>query len=107
MMAKILQCGKNRIAEPSPVHGFGMGSNKAKAKNAAMDMAHGFANLVAAARSAEFQCPTDGGCPKMIGPQVANEKTTELVTVELQKNLYLSVEAQLRHCNFLQINRIQ
>jgi len=27
----------------------------------------------------------------MIGPQVANEKTTELVTVKLQNNLYLSV----------------
>jgi len=87
----VLQCGKNKIPEPVPVHGFGMGSNKAKAKSAAMDMAHGFANLAAATRAAELKCPTDEGCPKMIGPEVANEKTTELLTVELQNNLYLSV----------------
>jgi hypothetical protein len=37
-----------------------------------------------------LQCPTEK-CPKMIGPQVANEKTTELLTVKLQNNLYLSV----------------
>ena len=89
-MAKILDCGKNKIAEPVPVHGFGMGPTKAKAKRAAMDMAHGFANLVAASRAAEFKCPTEE-CGKMIGPQVANEKTIELVTVKLQNNLYLSV----------------
>jgi hypothetical protein len=90
-MAKMLQCGKNNIAEPEPVHGFGMGPTKAKAKGMAIDMAHGFANAVAATRAAELKCPTDEGCPKMIGPQVANEKTTELVTVKLQNNLYLSV----------------
>jgi len=38
-MAKVLQCGKNKIAEPEPVHGFGMGPTKAK--SVAMDMAHG------------------------------------------------------------------
>ena len=90
-MAKMLQCGKNQIAGPVPVHGFGMGLNKTKAMQAAMDMAHGFANLVAATRAAEFKCSTDKGCPKMIDHQVANEKTTELVTVNLQNNLYLSV----------------
>jgi hypothetical protein len=90
-MAKVLQCGKNKIAEPVPVHGFGVGPNKVKAKSAAMDMAHGFANLVAATRAAELKYPTDEGCPKMIGLQVANEKTTELLTVKLQDNLYLSV----------------
>ena len=90
-MAKVLQCGKNKIAEAEPVHGFGMGRTKAKAKSVAMDMAHGFANLVAARRAAELKCPTDEGCPKMIGLQVANEKTTELLTVKLQNNLYLSV----------------
>jgi hypothetical protein len=89
-MVKILDCGKNTIAEPVPVHGFGMGPNKAKAKSVAMDMAHGFANAVAATRALGFQCPT-AECPKMIGPQVANEKTTELLTVKLQDNLYLSV----------------
>jgi len=89
-MAKILDCGKNKITEPVPVHGFGMGPTKAKAKSVAMDMAHGFANAVAAARAAKLQCPTEE-CPKMIGPQIANEKTTELVTVKLQANLYLSV----------------
>ena len=89
-MAKILHCGKNEIAVPEPVHGFGMGRTKAKAKSVAMDMAHGFANAVAAARAIELQCPTEE-CPKMIGPQVANEKTTELVTVKLQDYLYLSV----------------
>jgi len=68
-----------------------MGPTKAKAKSVAMDMAHGFANAVAAARGAKSQCPTGEECPKMIGPQVANEKTTELVTVKLQNNLYLSV----------------
>ena len=67
-----------------------MGPTKAKAKSVAMDMAHGFANAVAAARATKLQCPTKE-CPKMIGPQVANEKTTELVTVKLQANLYLSV----------------
>ena len=90
-MAKMLQCGKNQIAGPVPVHGFGMGLNKTKAMQAAMDMAHGFANLVATTRAAEFKCPTDKGCPKMKGPQVANEKTIELLTVKLQNNLYLSV----------------
>jgi hypothetical protein len=89
-MAKILHCGKNKIAEPLPVHGFGMGPSKAKAKSVAMDMAHGFANAVAVARAAKLQCPTKE-CPTMIGPQVANEKTTELLNVKLQNNLYLSV----------------
>ena len=90
-MAKVLLCGKNKIPEPVPVHGFGVGPTKAKAKSAAMDMAHGFANLVAATRAVKIECPTDEGCPKMIGLQVANEKTTELLTVKLQNNLYLSV----------------
>ncbi len=89
-MAKILDCGKNKITEPVPVHGFGMGRNKAKAKSVAMDMAHGFANAVAAARAVELQCPKEK-CPKMRHPQVANENTTELLTVKLQNNLYLSV----------------
>jgi hypothetical protein len=89
-MAKILDCGKNKIAEPAPAHGFGMGGTKAKAKQAAMDMAHGFAKLIATAHAAEFKCPKED-CPKMIGPQVAHEKTTELLTVKLQNNLYLSV----------------
>ena len=89
-MTKILNCGKNKIAEPAPVHGFGVGPLKANAKRAAMEMAHGFANLVAASRAAEFKCPTKE-CGKMIGPQVANEKTTELLTVKLQDKLYLSV----------------
>ena len=61
-MTKVLQCGKNKIPEPVPVHGFGVGPTKAKAKSAAMDMAHGFANLVAATRAAELKCPTDEGC---------------------------------------------
>ena len=90
-MIKILNCGKNQIVEPVPVHGFGVGPNKAKAKSAAMDMAHGFANLAAAERAAELKCPTTEGCPTMTGPHVTNEKTTELVTVRLHNNLYLSV----------------
>jgi hypothetical protein len=89
-MAKILHCGKNKIAEPQPVYVFGLGPNKAKAKSAAMNMAHGFAIAVAAARAAELKCPPEE-CSKMIGPLVANEETTELVTVKLQNNLYLSV----------------
>jgi hypothetical protein len=89
-VAKILHCGKNKITESVPVHGFGVGPNKTKAKSVAIDMAHGFANAVAAARAAELQCPTEE-CPKMIRPQVVNEKTTELLTVILQANLYLSV----------------
>ena len=90
-MAKVLHCGKNTIAEPVPVHGFGTGPTKAKAKRAAVDMAHGFANLVAATRAAELKFPRSERSPKMIGAQVANEKTTELLTVKLQNNLYLSV----------------
>jgi hypothetical protein len=89
-MPKILDCGKNKIVEPTPAHGFGMGATKAEAKHAAMDMAHGFAKLIATAHAAEFKCRREE-CPKMKGPQVANEKTTELLTVKLQNNLYLSV----------------
>jgi hypothetical protein len=89
-MAKILHRGKNKIAEPEPVYGFGLGPTKIKAKNPAMKMAHGFAIAAAAARAAEFKCPTEEGS-KMMGPLVANDKTTELVTVKLQNNLYLSV----------------
>jgi hypothetical protein len=89
-VAKILHCGKNKITESVPVHGFGLGSNKAKAKSVAIDMAHGFANAVAAARAAELQCPIEE-CPKMTRPQLVNEKSTELLTVILQANLYLSV----------------
>jgi hypothetical protein len=80
-MAKILHRGKKKIAEPVPVYGFGLGPTKTKAKNPAMKMAHGFAIAAAAARAAKFKCPT----------LVANDKTTELVTVKLQNNLYLSV----------------
>ena len=89
-MAKMLQCGKNKIAGAVPVHGFGIGRTKAKAKSVAIDMAHGFANAAATTRALGLQCPTEE-CPKMIVPQVANEKTTELLTVKLQANLYLSV----------------
>jgi hypothetical protein len=80
-----------------------MGGTKAEAKHAAIDMAHGFAKLIATAHAAVFKCPREE-CPKMIGPQVANEKITELLTVKLQNNLYrFSGEAQLRHCNFLPV----
>jgi hypothetical protein len=89
-MAKILHRGKNKIAEPVPVYGFGLGPTKIKAKNPAMKMAHGFAIAAAAARAAEFKYPTEE-CSKMTGPLVVNDKTTELVTVKLKNNLYLSV----------------
>ena len=102
-MPKILHCGKNKITESVPVHGFGVGPNKTKAKSVAIHMAHGFANAVAATRAAELQCPAEE-CPKMIRPQVVNEKTTELLTVILQANLYsFSGENQLRHSNFLSV----
>jgi hypothetical protein len=42
-----------------------------------------------AARTKKWECPEN--CPKKIGPQIANEKTTELLPVKLDKNLYLSV----------------
>jgi hypothetical protein len=86
----ILKCGNNTIAVNVPVHGFGIGPTKAKAKNVAMDMAHAFANAVAAFRAKNWRCP-GRECPAMAGPIVANEKTTELVSVKLDNNLYLSV----------------
>jgi hypothetical protein len=86
----VLNCGKNTIAATVPVHGFGMGPTKAKARSVAMNMAHAFANAVAAARAAKWKCPAVE-CPQMVGPVVANEKTTELVSVKLEDNLYLSV----------------
>jgi hypothetical protein len=89
-MAKILHRGKNKVAEPVAVYGFGLDPTKTKAKSPAMKMAHGFAIAAAAARAAEFKCPTEEGS-KMMGPLVANDKTTELVTVKVQNNLYLSV----------------
>jgi hypothetical protein len=89
-VAKILHCGKNKLTESVPVHGFGLGSNKAKAKSVAIDMTHGFAKSVAAKRATELQFPKEE-CPTMIRPQVVHEKTTELLTVILQANLYLSV----------------
>ena len=72
-MAKMLHCGKNKIDGAVPVHGFGLGPTKAKAKSVAMDMAHGFANAVAATRALGLRCPTEE-CPKMRGPQVARFK---------------------------------
>jgi hypothetical protein len=89
-MAKILHRGKNKVAEPVAVYGFGLGPTKTKAKSPAMKMAHGFAIAAAAARVAELKCPTEE-YSKIIGPLVANDKTTELVTVKLQNSLYLSV----------------
>jgi hypothetical protein len=89
-MAKILHRGKYKIAEPVPVYGFGLGPTKTKAKSPAVKMAHGFAIAAAAARVAELKCPTEE-YSKIIGPLVANDKTTELVTVKLQNSLYLSV----------------
>jgi hypothetical protein len=53
-MTKIPRCGKNKVPEPVPVHGFGLGPNKAHAKSVAIHMAHGFANAVAAARAVEL-----------------------------------------------------
>ena len=85
-----LHCGKNTINAAGPVHGFGVGPTAANAKQAAMGMAHGFANAVAAARAAGMKCPALE-CPKLAGPIVANEKTTELVSVKLKPQLYLSV----------------
>ena len=89
-MAKILHRGKNTIAEPVPVYGFGLGATKTKAKAPATKMAHGFAIAVASARAAKCKCPTEE-FSKIIGPRVANDKTTELLTLKLQNNLYLSV----------------
>jgi hypothetical protein len=86
----LLNCGKNTIAATAPVHGFGIGPTKAKAKTVAMNMAHVFANAAAATRTAKWKCPTVE-CPQRVGPIVAHEKTTELVTINLQDNLYLSV----------------
>jgi hypothetical protein len=88
-VAILLVCGENKIPAPVPVHGFGIGRTKTNAKSVAMDLAHAFANAVAADRTKKWECPKD--CPKKIGPQVANEKTTELLTVKLDRNLYLSV----------------
>ena len=42
------------------MYGFGLGPNKAQAKSAAMNMAHGFAIAVAAARAAGLQMPDRG-----------------------------------------------
>jgi hypothetical protein len=89
-MAKMLHRGKNKIAEPVPVYGFGLGPTKTKAKNPAMKMAHGFAIAAAADRAAKFKCPTRE-FSKIMGPRLVNDKTRELVTVKLQNNLYLSV----------------
>src|SRR5512132_3532174 len=89
-MAKILHRGKNKITAPVPVYGFGLGPTKTKAKNPAMKMAHGFAIAAAGARATKLKCPTKE-FSKMMGPLVTNDKTTELVTVKLQNNLYLSV----------------
>ena len=72
-----------------PVHGFGIGLTKTKAKSVAMGLAHSFANGVATECTKKWECPKD--CTKKIGPQTANEKTTELLTVKLDKGLYLSV----------------
>src|SRR5439155_24531348 len=88
-MAILLVCGENKIPAPVPVHGFGIGPTKANAKSVAMDLAHAFANAVLADRTKKWECPKD--CPKKIGPQVDNEKTTELLTVKPDKNLYPSV----------------
>ena len=68
-----------------------MGPTKAKAKNAAMDMALAFANVVAAAEAPKWKCPEGKGCPNLRGPIVANLKTTELTNLKLQQSLYLSV----------------
>jgi len=89
-VAKILQRGKNRIAEPVPVYGFGLGVTKTKAKGPATKMAHGFAIAVAGARAAKLNA-RQRKFSKMMAPQVANDKTKELLTVKLQNNLYLSV----------------
>jgi hypothetical protein len=50
-MAILLVRGKNKIPAPVPVHGFGIGPTKANAKSVAMDLAHAFANAVAADRT--------------------------------------------------------
>jgi hypothetical protein len=90
-MAKVLDCGQNKFSAPTPVYGFGLGPNKTKAKSVAMDTAYAFADTLANTESAKWKCPEDKGCPNKRGPVVANLKTTELLTVKLQKLLYLSV----------------
>ena len=90
-MAKVLDCGQNTFSARTPVYGFGVGRNKVKAKSVAMDMAYAFADTLANAEGAKWKCPEDKGCPNKQGPVIANLKTTELLTVKLQKLLYLSV----------------
>ena len=89
-MAKILQHGKNRITEPAPVYGFGLGATKTKAKGPATKMAHGFAIAAAGAHAAELNA-RQRNFSKVMAPRVVNDKTKELLTVKLQNNLYLSV----------------
>jgi hypothetical protein len=89
-VAKILQRGKNKITEPVPAYGFGLGATKTKAKDPATKMAHGFAIAIAGARAAKLNA-RQRNFSKVMAPRVANDKTKELLTVKLQDNLYLSV----------------
>ena len=87
-MAKILQRGKNRITEPVPVYGFGLGATKSRAKGPATKMAHGFAIAIAGARAAKLRA-RQRNFSSVMAPRLANDKTKEVLTVKLQNNLYL------------------
>jgi hypothetical protein len=56
-MAILLVCGENKIPAPVPVHGFGIGRTKTNAKSVAVDLAHAFANAVAADRTKSGNAP--------------------------------------------------
>jgi len=96
-VAKVLQHGKNRITEPRPVYGFGLGATKIKAKVSAIKMARGFAIAVAGARAAQLNARQRNlnarrrNFSEIMAPRIANDKTKELMTVKLQNNFYLSV----------------
>ena len=87
-MTKILNCGKKADSRARASSWIRVGPFKANAKRAAMAMAHGFANLVAASRAAEFKCPTKE-CGKMVLKLLTRKR--ELLTVKTQDKLYLSV----------------
>lgn len=87
---KILHRGKNKIAASVPVYGFGLGPTKTKAKNPGDENGSRICNCSRRRVRGEVEMP-DKGISKMKVPVVANDKTTELVTVKLQNNLYLSV----------------
>jgi hypothetical protein len=105
-VAKILHCGKNKITESVPVHGFGLGSNKAKAKSVAIGYGSWIRKI--SRRQASHRATISERGMSYNDTSSSRSREDHRITDRDTpgQSVSFSGEKQLRHCNFLPVIHI-